>query len=100
MKRLPNIHPGEVLLEDFIKPHRLSIYQVAKGTCMSQTRVTEIVRGRRSITADTALRLARFFGNSPHFWMTLQDDYDLETAWAKIGPIINGMKPLNMIDND
>lgn len=94
MERLPNIHPGEVLLEDFIKPNGLSIYQVAKATCMSQTRVTEIIRGRRSITADTALRLARFFGNSPHFWMGLQDDYDLESAWERIGPIIDKMEPL------
>lgn len=98
MNRLPNTHPGEVLLEDFIKPNGLSIYQVAKATRMSQTRVTEIVRGRRSITADTALRLARFFGNSPHFWMGLQDDFDLETAWERIGPIINNMEPLILAD--
>lgn len=94
MDKLPNIHPGEVLLEEFIQPYGLSVYQVAKATQMSQTRISEIIKGRRNITADTALRLARFFGNSPQFWLGLQDDYDLENARERISGIIDTMIPL------
>ncbi len=95
MDKLPNIHPGEVLLEEFIQPYGISVYQVAKATHMSQTRISEIVKGRRNVTADTALRLARFFGNSPQFWLGLQDDYDLEKALERIATIIDAMEPLH-----
>ena len=82
---LPNIHPGEVLLEEFLTPMEISQYRLAKEIGISQIRVSEIVRGKRAITADTALRLARFFGNSVKFWMGLQADYDVEQAQRKLG---------------
>jgi len=78
MKKLQNIHPGEILQEEFLIPLNLSAYRLAKDTFLPQTRISEIVKGRRRITADTALRLSRYFGNSAKFWLGLQDDYDLE----------------------
>ena len=78
MKKLPNIHPGEILEEEFLKPLCLSAYRLAKETKIPQTRLSEIIKKRRRITADTALRLSKFFGNSPQFWLGLQNDYDLE----------------------
>ena len=78
MKELHNIHPGEVLLEEFLKPMSISAYRLAKETHMPQTRLSEIIKAKRRITADTALRLAKFFGTTPQFWLGLQDDYDLE----------------------
>jgi len=78
--RLPNVHPGEVLLEEFLKPMGISAYRLAKETALSQTRVSEIMRKKRSITAETALRLSKFFGNSAEFWLGLQNDYDLEES--------------------
>ena len=80
MKTLPNVHPGEVLAEEFIKPLNLSAYRLAKETKIPQTRISEIIKGRRRITADSALRLAKFFGNTPQFWLGLQNDYDLEES--------------------
>jgi len=78
MNNLKNIHPGEILLEEFLKPLGISAYRLSKDTFIPQTRVSEIVKGRRRITADTALRLSRYFGNSAKFWLGLQDDYDIE----------------------
>jgi addiction module HigA family antidote len=78
MKDLPNIHPGEVLLEEFLKPMNISAYRLAKETNIPQTRISEITKGKRRVTADTALRLSKFFGTTPQFWLGLQDDYDLE----------------------
>ena len=78
MKELYNIHPGEVLLEEFIKPMGISAYRLAKQTNIPQTRISEICKGKRRITADTALRLSKYFGTTPQFWLGLQDDYDLE----------------------
>ena len=78
MKRLPNIHPGEILEEEFLKPLNITAYRIAKETKISQTRISEIVKGKRGITADTALRFSKFFGNSPQFWLGLQNDFDLE----------------------
>lgn len=80
MKKLPNIHPGEVLEEEFLKPLNLSAYRLAKETRIPQTRISEIIKGKRRISADTALRLAKFFGNTPQFWLGLQNDYDLEES--------------------
>lgn len=85
MKRLPPIHPGEVLLEDFMKPLGLSQYRVAKDIGVPPLRISQIVRGRRAITADTALRLAKYFGTTPGIWIRLQGQYDLEVAEASIG---------------
>jgi addiction module HigA family antidote len=83
MKKRPPVHPGEVLLEDFIKPLGLSQYRVAKDLGVPALRISEIVRGRRGVTADTALRLARYFGTSAAVWVRLQARYDLEMAAAK-----------------
>jgi addiction module HigA family antidote len=78
MENLENIHPGEILNEEFLKPMGLSAYRLSKDTEMPQTRISQIIKGKRRITADTALRLSSYFGNSPKFWLGLQDDYDLE----------------------
>ena len=80
MKRLRNIHPGEVLLEEFLKPMDLSQNAIARAIGVAPRRVNEIVLGKRGITADTAIRLAKHFGTSEQFWMGLQADYDLEEA--------------------
>ena len=77
---LPPVHPGEILREDLMSPIGLSINRLARDLRVPVTRVSEIVNGRRSITADTALRLARYFGSSPQFWLNLQAAYDLEVA--------------------
>lgn len=79
-RRLPPVHPGEVLLKEFIGPMNLTRYKVAKGTGVPQRRIDEICAGSRGMTADTALRLARFFGVEAQFWMNLQARYDLEVA--------------------
>ncbi len=78
VKRLPPVHPGEILLEEFLEPLRLTQYRLAKGLGVPPRRINEIVHGKRAITADTALRLARFFGTSERFWLNLQTAYDLE----------------------
>jgi addiction module HigA family antidote len=81
MKKIKNIHPGEILLEEFLMPLGISAYKLAKDICIPQTRISEIVKGNRRITADTALRLSKYFGNSPKFWLGLQDDYDIEEEY-------------------
>ena len=78
MKKLKNIHPGEVLQEEFLVPLNITAYRLAKDLSIPQTRVSEILKGNRRITADTALRLSKYFGTTPKFWLGLQDDYDLE----------------------
>jgi len=78
--KMAPVHPGEILLEDFMKPLGISQYRLAKATHVYPRRINEIVQGKRSITADTALRLARFFGTSAEVWMNLQALYDLEVA--------------------
>lgn len=78
MTRLSNIHPGEVLKEEFLIPLNISAYRLSKETFIPQTRISEILKRNRRITADTALRLSKYFGTSPKFWLGLQDDYDLE----------------------
>ena len=76
-ERLPNITPGEILKEEFLSPMGITAYRLAKDTGMPPTRVSQILKGRRRITADTALRLSRYFGNSAEFWLGIQDEYDL-----------------------
>ena len=78
MTRIKNIHPGEVLKEEFLEPMEVSAYRLSKETFIPQTRISEILKGNRRVTADTALRLSKFFGTSAKFWLGLQDDYDLE----------------------
>jgi len=84
MKRIPNIHPGEILSEDFLKPMDITAYRLAKETLIDQTRISEIIRGKRNISTDTALRLAKYFGNSPEFWINAQTHYDLEERKKEI----------------
>ena len=79
-KQLPSIHPGEILMDEFLVPMGISQYRLAKDISVSPRRINEIVHGQRSITADTALRLGRFFGMSPQFWLNLQNRYDLEVT--------------------
>ena len=91
MKRinLPPIHPGEILQAEFLEPHSLSQYALAKGISVAPKRISEIVQCRRAITADTALRLARYFGTSAQFWMNLQARYELERAEDDLGDRID-----------
>lgn len=77
-KKLPNIHPGSVLEQEFLLPMGITAYRLSKDIGIPQTRTSEILKGNRRITADTALRLSRYFGNSAKFWLGLQDDFDLE----------------------
>jgi len=87
MKRdkLPPVHPGEVLLEEFLKPLEISQYRLAKGISVPPRRVNEIVLHKRSISADTALRLGRYFGTSEQFWLNLQSEYDLDVERDRLG---------------
>jgi len=82
-ERLPNIHPGEVLQEEFLVPLKISAYKLAKEINIPQTRISDIIHGKRRITADTALRLSRFFGTSTAFWLGLQNAYDIEEEKRK-----------------
>ena len=83
--KLSSIHPGEVLLEEFLKPMKLSQNHLASGLGVSPRRINEIVLGKRSVTADTALRLAKYFGTSAQFWLGLQTSYDLDVATDQLG---------------
>ena len=78
MEKLTNIHPGEILLEEFLLPLEISASRLSKDTQIPQTRISQIIKGKRRITADTALRLSSYFGNSAKFWLGLQDDFDIE----------------------
>ena len=78
MGKLANIHPGEILCHEFLEPLEITAYRLSKDLKIPQTRISEIIKGNRRITADTALRLSRYFGNSAKFWLGLQDDYDIE----------------------
>ena len=77
MDKIPNVTPGEILFEEFLSPMKISAYRLAKDTNMPATRISEIIKGRRKLTADTALRLSQYFGNSADFWLGIQDEYDL-----------------------
>jgi addiction module HigA family antidote len=92
MKKLKNIHPGEVLLEEFLKPLEISAYRLSKEIAIPQTRISEIIKGKRRITADTALRLSIFFGNSAKFWLGLQDDFDIEEETRNKQKVLNAIK--------
>jgi len=84
-KKMPPIHPGEILQEEFLGPLGVSQYRLAKETSVPPRRINEIVHGERSVSADTALRLARYFGTSERFWLNLQARYDLETEKDRLG---------------
>ncbi len=92
MKKLKNIHPGEILQAEFLIPLTISAYRLSKDIGIPQTRVSEIVKGNRRITADTALRLAKYFGNSAKFWLGLQDDFDIEEERTQKKSELNAIK--------
>ncbi len=94
MEKLKNIHPGEILLEEFLIPMEITAYRLAKDTFLPQTRISEIIKGNRRITADTAIRFAKYFGTSPKFWLGLQDDYDLEEEQKQKEQEFNTIKPI------
>jgi antitoxin HigA-1 len=83
MFKLKNIHPGEVLQEEFLVPMNISAYRLSKDIGIPQTRISEIIKGNRRISADTAIRLSNYFGNSAKFWLGLQIDYDIEEELGK-----------------
>jgi antitoxin HigA-1 len=92
---MPPVHPGEILLEEFLRPLDVSQYQLAKELGVPARRINEIVHGQRRISADTALRLARYFGTSERFWMNLQARYDLEIEKDRLGAALDGIRPLS-----
>lgn len=96
MQKLENIHPGEILNDEFLKPMKLSAYRLAKDIKIPQTRISEIVKGNRRITADTALRLSKYFGTTPRFWLGLQDDYDIEEEYNQIAKELKTIKKIKI----
>lgn len=92
MAKLKNIHPGEILFEEFLIPLSITAYRLAKDIEIPQTRISEIVKGNRRITADTALRLSKYFGNSAKFWLGLQDDFDIEEELYAKESILKSIK--------
>lgn len=94
MRKLSNIHPGEIWSEEFLKPLEISAYRLAKDINIPQTRISQIIKGKRRITADTALRLSKHFGTSPKFWLGLQDDFDIEEAQNHLVEELNDIEKL------
>ncbi|MEO6684931.1 MAG: HigA family addiction module antitoxin [Dyadobacter sp.] len=94
MARIRNIHPGEILKEEFLAPLEISAYRLSKETFIPQTRISEILKGNRRITADTALRLSKYFGTTAKFWLGLQDDYDLEDEFRNNKKELSEIKTL------
>ena len=94
MDKLQNVHPGEILLEEFLLPMEISETKLANSIGVPPRRINEIVLGKRGITADTALRLAKIFGNSVQFWMGLQDEYELREARSAIKDLLEQMMPI------
>ena len=93
-KKLAPVHPGEVLREDFLIPMELSPYHVARACGVPRTRIERLAREQTPVTADTALRLARYFGTTPGFWMNIQAQYDLECAADELGDVLRKIEPL------
>jgi len=89
MSTLKNIHPGEVLAEEFLLPLAITQYKLSKDIGIPQTRISQIIKGKRRITADTALRLSKYFGTSPKFWLGLQDDFDLEEEKVQLDSLLD-----------
>ena len=92
MKKLKNIHPGEILQEEFLIPLKITAYRLSKDIGIPQTRISEIVKCKRRITADSALRLSKYFGNSAKFWLGLQDDFDIEEERNQKKTELNAIK--------
>ena len=87
------VHPGEILREEFLKPLKMTAYELAKQLHVPAPRINDIVLGKRGITADTAVRLARFFGTSEQFWMSLQNTYEVRRARVRLGPTLRRIQP-------
>ena len=98
--KLPNIHPGEILSEEFLKPMNISAYRLAKAVRIPQTRISDIIHGKRRITADTALRFAAFFGTSTRFWLGLQNAYDVEEEIKKQADELQKIESLNIPESE
>lgn len=96
MSKHKNIHPGEILSKEFLISFNITAYKLAKNIEIPQTRVSEIIKGNRIITADTALRLCKYFGNSAKFWLGLQDDYDIEEEVSTKGSLLKSIKALDL----
>ncbi len=95
MRHLKNIHPGEVLKEEFLDPMGITVYRIAKETGLSQTRIGQIIRGERGITAETALKIGKFLGTGPEFWMNLQTLYDLEEVARQKSKEVAAIRPFS-----
>jgi len=93
--KIPEVHPGEILEEEFLKPLNITAYRLAKETKIPATRISQIIKGKRRITADTALRFGKFFGNSADFWMGIQMEYDLRKEKAEIECVLEEIKEYN-----
>ncbi|GHC60936.1 HigA family addiction module antitoxin [Ulvibacter litoralis] len=89
MEKLANVHPGEILFYEFLEPLEITAYRLSKDLKIPQTRISEIIKGNRRITADTALRLSKYFGNSAKFWLGIQDDYDIEEEKENKEAVLN-----------
>jgi addiction module HigA family antidote len=92
MEKLANIHPGEILFYEFLEPLEISAYRLSKDLKIPQTRISEIIKGNRRVTADTALRLSKYFGNSAKFWLGIQDDFDIENQRGNKEAELNQIK--------
>ena len=92
MEKLANVHPGEILNHEFLGPLEITAYRLSKDLKIPQTRISEIIKGNRRITADTALRLSKYFGNSAKFWLGIQNDYDIEEEKKSKGSELNEIK--------
>ena len=95
MKNITNIHPGAILGKEFLEPLEISAYKLSKSIGVQQTRISLILKGERGITADTAMRLSKYFGTSPEFWMNLQREYDLRKIKIEIKEIIDHIVPIS-----
>ncbi len=94
MKKIKNIHPGEILKEEFLEEYHISAYKLAKDTNIPATRISQIIKGKRSITADTALRFSKYFGTTPDFWLGLQMEYDIREESSLKAKEIKAIKSL------
>ena len=98
-KMIEPIHPGEILLEDFLKPMNISAYKLAKETFIDQTRISEIIRGKRAVSIDTALRFSKFFGTTPEFWINIQTQYEIESKKEELAPELIKINTLDFSEN-
>ena len=99
MRKLKNIHPGEILKEEFLEPMGITVYRLSRETGLSQTRMSQIIKGSRSITAETAVKLGKFFNIPAEFWMNLQSLYDLEEAHEQYKKELKSIHPIQKLKN-